>query len=123
MIILDIIAIKLSSINALLFAYWVFAIGFLLSHIAFVFFVSEYAQHRIRVPLSPSHGANPFGIQLSCYYKATLAFYIVIKYPPHDFRLARINYQLSLLVFVIPNKASSVNDNFAFFKFSPIPPL
>ena len=123
MIILDIIAVELAAIDALLFAYMILAVGLLQFDVAFVLFIFEYAQHRIRVPFAPGYSANPLSVQCFCNNKASLAAYIVAEDPPHNFSLVRINHQVSLLVFVIPQKASGINDNFALFKLSPITPL
>ena len=63
MIILDIIAVELAAIDALLFAYMILAVGLLQFDIAFVLFIFEYAQHRIRVPFAPGYSANTLSVQ------------------------------------------------------------
>lgn len=63
MIILNIITVDLSAIDALLFTYMILAVGLLQFDVAVVLFIFEYAQHRIRVPFAPGYSANPLSVQ------------------------------------------------------------
>ncbi len=123
MMLFNIVALHFALVKPFRFRQVILRISLLKFCVALILFIFEYAEYSPRMPLAAGDCRNPLFVEFPGNNKAAFSHKVILENPLYQFGFRRINHQITLFVFFIPQKSRGVDSHFTLFKISSIAPL